>query len=113
MSTCINEGKQASKQNVLKFANNIHRAGLNVTVRNDDEMRLNTPYHLWLEDGRRIVVIQTCYRHLNEIRSYWLRWHHDPDCQTYDGLKKNLKKYYPDMKENPLMRVIFYVLEEE
>lgn len=98
----------------LLFKNPVFHKGLNVSVRNGpkwgflvspgDEVTLQ-------ETGGEVkgtaTIILTQTRKFDELPECWLKYEHDPNCRTLDGLEKELFRVYGD-SFGPDVTVIFF-----
>lgn len=104
----------------ILFGNLCFRKGVNVTVRRGVKWhgaegiykaRASDPK---IKGDTEIIVIGTDIHRLTEIPAASLRWEHDPDCISYDGLLKAMRRAYGD-EFSPLeyVTVIFFILRDE
>lgn len=103
----------------MRFNNNVHHSGVNVTVRRgpkwsdlekDDLLRLSSP----TGDSLRIAKVITSMKMLfHSIPMSLLSHGHDPACRSRIGLLKKMKKAYPGFRSSEEVTVVMYWLNEE
>lgn len=100
--------------NELLFQIPVFRPGINVTVRNGpkwaflvapgDKVIIKDTQNKVQLSGL-IVMVKTLK--FDDIPEVWLRYEHDPSCQTLDGLQKAMHNAYGDVF-GPDVTVIFF-----
>lgn len=92
----------STKLPVLEFANATFLEGRNTTVRRGTRWHGVPAARLRLEDGSLSppVALETELRVFRDIDEDALRFEHDPDCRTLQGLLAQLRIHYPGFGED-------------
>ena len=92
----------STKLPVLEFANATFLEGRNTTVRRGTRWHGVPAARLRLEDGSLSppVALETELRVFRDIDEDALRFEHDPDCRTLQGLLAQLRIHYPGIGED-------------
>ena len=103
----------------LKFKNFVFHDGLNITVRNGLKWNMKNPSKFGIAESTDkveikmpIVFIGSFSVKFKDIPKDILKYEHDPDCQTYDGLLNVMKKVYPGFKDNNIVTIALFSKRE-
>lgn len=99
----------------LLFKNYVFRDGTNLTVRRGnrvDQLKSGTEICLKPSDrsaNRKAMLGNLICKLFREITAWEIQFEHDPNCQTYGGLLKVMKEFYPGFKENEYVTLVFFM----
>lgn len=106
----------------LLFIENVHRPGINVTVRRGEKwLGLEKDEPLLLKSAKygdnehpaiRAVAITSLLVSFNSIPESILKHEHDPKCHTRDGLYEAMCRAYPTFRTDETVTIVLYYVEE-
>lgn len=99
----------------IKFQNIIFRRGLMQTTRRGTKWHAGEGFVKILdrhdnEWGKGLWIVHTHTYKFNQIPVEEIAMNHDLTCQSYDGLKKAMKSFYPDFKEDEVVTLVYFRL---
>jgi hypothetical protein len=95
----------------LKFANDHHNPGLNLTVRKGIKWLVDQEIYIVI-DGERVDIsnAQKEVHTIGYLRDEDLALEHDPSCRTIEGLRAELEKHYGPVDDVDCVTMIYYDL---
>ncbi|QCO67565.2 hypothetical protein E4582_02925 [Luteimonas yindakuii] len=95
---------------ILEFANATFLPGRNTTVRRGTRWHGVAVARLRLGDGRLSapVGLETELRVFRDIDADALRFEHDPDCRTPQGLLARLRIHYPGFSDDEIVTLCHF-----
>lgn len=100
----------------LKFKNPVFEFGLNLTVRKGSKWHGKTG-NVRLTDvngsfKKRAIITTTMYGNYSDVTDEIVKYEHDPECRTVEGLTKAMKEAYPDFKETDDITLVFFRVDD-
>ena len=100
----------------LLFSNPEFHSGINVTVRRGHKWNVGSAKDIDILDVNGVYentcdIEETKLIRFKDIRLHILKYEHDSECRTLDGLHDVMLEVYPGFDEDEIVTVVYFMIK--